>query len=93
MLTGQMETALHIAGVIVGIIIIAWFPLTFFTGMFLRTELKPGARKARYWAFPFLIQPDQLSPAGNKLRSIHQFLVFGGAAVWAVALAVGLLFA
>ena len=88
-----MEAALHIGGVIVVITIIAWFPLTFFTGLFLRTELKPEARKARYWAFPLLIRREHLSPAGAKLRTIHRYLVFGGVAVWAIAFALGLLFA
>jgi hypothetical protein len=86
-----MEGALHTIGVIIGITIIAWFPLTFFTGLFLRTELKPEARKARYWAFPLLIRPEQLSPFGVKLRTIHRRLLVGGFAVWAVAFALGLL--
>ena len=87
-----MDAALHILGAIIGFAIIAWFPLTFFTGLFLRTELNPEARKARYWAFSFLIRPDQLSPIGVKLRTIHRYLVFGGLAAWAIAFALGLLF-
>ena len=87
-----MEAGLHIIGTIVGVAIIAWFPLMFFAGLFSRTELKFGTRKARYWAFPLLIKPDQLTPAGARLRAFQQSFLFGGVTIWVCLFILGLLF-
>jgi hypothetical protein len=92
MITGLMEADLHTIGTVVGIAIIAWFPLMFLIGLFSRTELKAGAKGARYWAFPLLIKPDQLTPAGLKLSAVHRGFLFGAVALWACVFALGLLF-
>lgn len=92
MISTLMDADLHTIGTVIGIAILAWFPLMFLVGLFQRTEIKRGARGARYWAFPLLIKPDQLTPAGKTLKAVHQSFLFGAVAVWACVFVLGLLF-
>ena len=92
MLSKSMEAGLNTIGTVIGIAIIAWFPLMFFLGLFLRTEIKRGTIGARYWAFPLLIKPGQLTPAGLQLRTVHVFFLGGAVAFWVSMFVLGLLF-
>ena len=87
-----MDALLRIAGILAGIALLLWLPLTFFVGCLLFSELKPEARKARYWAFPVLISRAQLAPHGVKLLGFYRFLVFGFLAFWLVGMGWGLFF-
>ncbi len=92
MLRTSMEAGLSLIGFIVGIGIITWFPLMLLLGLLLRTEIKRGAQGARYWAFPLLVKPDQLTLAGLKLRTVHASFLGGAVAIWMMVFVLGLLF-
>ena len=92
MILNLMQADLPTIETIIGIAILAWFPLMFLIGLLLRTEIKRGSRSASHWAFPLLVRPDQLTPAGLKLRAVHRTFLFGAVAVLACVFGLGLLF-
>lgn len=87
-----MEYLLRIAGILAGIALLLWLPLTVFVGFLLFSELKPEARKSLRWVFPIFIRREQLAPYGVKLLSFYRFLVFGYLALWSAGMVWGLFF-
>ncbi len=87
-----MEAFQRIAGTFAGVALLLWVPLTFFVGMLLFSELKPEARKPRYWAFPFLIRREQLAPHGLLLLPFYRLLFWGWLAMCLTGMMWGLFF-